>query len=97
MKAVYNSMNREGYENAFKNLHDLAKALHGLRLIGEKDVTWRGIEVVCEHIFPLMVPKNKCRIVIEYDPAAINIHAYREPMEKMKDLSDLPDNTDIWY
>ena len=96
MKANYHSIDRKGYEETIGAVLKIAQAVRSLRLAGSSARSWKGSEAVCEGILPLLLPKNKCRVVVEYDPAEDKVRAYREPLEQTRIMSDLADAAGIW-
>lgn len=89
-------INREGFERTIKGMHEVSKGIHLLRIahLGNEG-GWTGAEGVCEFLMPLLLPEEKSRIVIEYDPTKDKIAAYRETTDTLEVLDDYSNMTTV--
>ena len=73
--------NRNGFEYTVRGFNELQKAVRFLRYAGQEqkeDHKWEGWEATAETIESLLIPKEKCRIILDYDPAEKKISVYHQ-------------------
>ena len=83
-------IDRRTYVDTIKAIRAIVKGFQLWRNVGETGgLGFEPKEIVCEEILRLLIPEEKCRVIVEYDPAEEKVSVYQEPMEKMKTLEEL--------